>query len=343
MSRIVAVLSLLIALALPGFAVGAPCKYYDNIPSAYPDAREVPGPFRLNVEFGDIARIDPNIPVGGVLKKITLSLADLVDADGQPQPYGAIYCLPDMIGGQTFSNDVGPATAIPKVYASGIPGIGVRIWVFDPSCCTFPHHNPATGGGAQLGSNRWGLDLIKTGPIGAGGTIAGQIASDTIDRENQVFYVMGLKTPIIVVPNTPTCDVSTPDVRVALDADDVSSYTSVSMARGDKDFKVSLACSGGDPGTSIPVYLSLADQTLPTNTTQALTLTSASTASGVGIQILRNGTPISLDPALNKFKVQTVLPGNTSIDVPFKARYIRTGNMTAGSVEAIATFTMEYQ
>jgi len=337
MSRIVAAVFVLLALALPGFAVGAPCKYYNDIYKT----REVRGPFQYIVDFGNLATIDTSIAVGQTLKRLSVSTGSILDADGNPMDTALLSCDPDLIQNVYFTNDVGPATAIPTVYQTDIPGIGLRITI---NGYVFPYVRYFAAGGVYTYPNYvMQLDLVKTGPIGAGGTLEGRFGTESIGRENQVYAGFYIKQPIVLVPSNPTCTVSTPDVQVALDPDDVASYTSVNMTRGEKDFKVSLACSGGDPGTSTPVYLSLADQTLPANTTQALTLTSASTASGVGIQILRNGAPISLDPALNKFKVQDVLPGNSTIDIPFKARYVRTGTMGAGTVEAIAVFTMDYQ
>lgn len=337
MKKIITGTSLLLALVLPASAMAA-CNYTTEIYS-----RVVNGPFQFVFDPFTIS-IDPNIPVGGVLARQTISQRKVLDADGNLWSSAGLVCDTPLV---TVDANVtsGPLTALPNVYETGIPGIGLRIvesgrplsvwplsWFYSSSTKVLV--NPTT---------ELDLEFVKTGPITGGGAISGNVAQYIATGPGVVIVGMGPSSPIIVVPAVPTCSTTTPDVLVNLDAADVGGFATTGSTLSEKAFNVSLSCSGGNAGTKTSVFMSLADQTTPANTTQTLSLTSASTATGVGVQVLRNDVPISWVSSTNRFKVQDVLPGNSTVDIPFKARYIRTGAMTAGLVQGIATFTMEYQ
>jgi len=115
-------------------------------------------------------------------------------------------------------------------------------------------------------------------------------------------------------------------------------------------FPIDLACSGGDPGTSVKVYATLTDNTNPGNTSQVLSLTSDSTAQGVGIQVLKNGTVLGYGPDAstpgntNQWEAGVVNVGTNNFRIPLQARYVQTGpNVTPGIANGRATFTMSYQ
>ncbi|QGW66409.1 fimbrial protein [Lysobacter soli] len=191
--------------------------------------------------------------------------------------------------------------------------------------------------------------FYKVGPITQGGPLTGIIAQ-------RFFHAYGVASPgflaiqiggggIIIQPSFPTCSVSTPDVVVSLDQASAADFSSVGSALGEKDFNVSLACSGGDPSSSTNLHMFLTDQTTPANQTNILSLTSGSTAAGVGVQIVNNGTPVTFgqtSAAPTTDITRNIVVNTPTVDIPLKARYVRTGNMTAGSVTAIATFTTTY-
>jgi type 1 fimbria pilin len=96
------------------------------------------------------------------------------------------------------------------------------------------------------------------------------------------------------------------------------------------------------------VLITLTDAVEASNRTTTLKTTADSTAQGIGVQILNSaGTPVAFGP-------DSALPGNTNqwtvgsspngtLQVPLTARYVRTGAVNAGTVRALATFTMSYQ
>jgi type 1 fimbria pilin len=143
---------------------------------------------------------------------------------------------------------------------------------------------------------------------------------------------------------SPTCSVSVPSVAVAMPAAEARAFSSgVGAVAAPQAFSLSLSCV-----TGATVSITLTDNVNPANRGTALNLTKDSTAKGIGVQILNSvGTPIAFGP-------DSSTPGNTNqwkigaspngtLQVPLTARYVRTGNVSPGSVKALATFTMSYQ
>lgn len=94
------------------------------------------------------------------------------------------------------------------------------------------------------------------------------------------------------------------------------------------------------------MHMFLTDQTTQANQTNILSLTPASTATGVGVQILDGTSPVvfgQVGTAPTTDITRNIVVGTPTVDIPLKARYVRTGNMTAGTVTAIATFTVDYR
>lgn len=349
MSRFFAALSLLIAFALPTAAFALPCKYYDqsvyqpggaNFPAPGDPAHERPGPFTLLVQPpSSLVKVDPKVANGTVLATQTVSTGWVLDANGVPAELGVINC-DQAIDGARYEM-VGQPTAYTGVYQTSVPGIGIQIvqWPF----VWGPGVRQTTG--QLVPGNSYTIKYYKIGPITQGGTISEVIGTSTIMYNTQRWFNVGFKDPIVIVPTVPTCSVSTPDVQVSLDSDTVASFTAVGMTRDEKDFNVSLACSGGDASTSTTMHMFLSDQTTPSNQTNILTLDPSSTATGVGVQILNGSTPIVFGPtstAPTTDITRNIVVNTPTVDIPLKARYVRTGNMTAGSVTAIATFTTTY-
>jgi len=80
-----------------------------------------------------------------------------------------------------------------------------------------------------------------------------------------------------------------------------------------------------------------------TNPNGTLQLTPTSTAKGVGIQVLRNGSPVEFD-ATTMYTVSSYTPGSATASEPFAVRYIQTGpSVSGGSVEAVMTVLVAYR
>jgi type 1 fimbria pilin len=119
-----------------------------------------------------------------------------------------------------------------------------------------------------------------------------------------------------------------------------------SSAGAPADFKLTTLC-----GSGVKLYATMTDGSDPGNTGNILKPAEGTTASGVGVQIFRDGLPISFGPDssasgnTNQWYIGTANSGSSEVFViPLKARYVQTeANMVAGAVKARATVTFSYQ
>lgn len=121
------------------------------------------------------------------------------------------------------------------------------------------------------------------------------------------------------------------------------------MTTGEAPFTIGLDCGIGD--TNINVKYTFTDISDPANTTSTLGLTKgSSTASGLAIQVLEGGTPVSYGPdssmigTTNQRDFGTVTASGGQLSKSFIVRYLRTASpLVPGKVNAGMTITMSYQ
>jgi type 1 fimbria pilin len=254
------------------------------------------------------------------------------------------------------------ANGFSDVYQTSIAGLGVR-YTFDPSS------SQCTAGSAVLANGSLRITCPFNGPIDGPymaanisvtatfivtGTIPSGASSFATAPVVTITYTQSdqggswNQTPLFSgsgsgVLTRATCSVNQTSVAVTLPTANTRSFASVGDVAAPQSFSLSLACS-----TGATVMITLTDGTNPANRSTALQLTAGSTAQGVGVQVLNStGAPVAFGP-------DSPTPGNTNqwtigaspngtLQVPLTARYVRTGNVSAGSVKALATFTMSYQ
>jgi type 1 fimbria pilin len=146
--------------------------------------------------------------------------------------------------------------------------------------------------------------------------------------------------------SVPSCSVTTPDIVVTLPTVSSSAFQGVGATAGTTMLNLGLQCDA-----NAKPAISITDSAAPSNQTNALTLASGSSATGLGVQILYQMTPMFFGPATYSYTTSsTSNTSNVSLgtlsgtqNVVFQARYIRTAaSVTAGTVRALATFTMNY-
>jgi len=341
MKKIIATLSLLAAVVLPASAMAGDCIWKNSL------GQVVPGPFHLTAPPMTAADLNPNVAIGQLMRPpLTIVLTTQSDNTGAPLPggQGTATCTP-ALGNMRYQ---GIGVAVNNVYPTGIPGIGVRIhfsgatvndyWPFTDNVDYDQRGYLGLNTGAQLQ-----LEFIKTAASVGAGTMTGRIGEWTPTIAGIPYIVVDLSS-LTLKPNGPTCALTTPDVTVDLASEDASALNAAGYL-GEKDFKINLACSGGDANTLTTMHMFLTDQTSQGTRDDKLSLAAGSTATGVGIQILNNDTPVTFGPDLSgtTTKIDKAIPqGVATVDIPLKARYVRAGTATAGAVKAIATFTVTY-
>lgn len=196
------------------------------------------------------------------------------------------------------------------------------------------------------------VELIKTGPITAGGVLTGKFAywyggqgSNVIGDYASYTWSGG---GVVVQPILPTCKVSTSSIAVPLKDVSAHIFTGIGKTSSGQSFNITLLCSGGTTGPDTNIYVTLTDQTDPGNFSDTLRLTNDSTASGIGIQVLFGTTVIKYGPdssaAGNKNQWKAGSYGQGAFQIPLTARYIQTAPaVKGGTANGRATFTMSYQ
>jgi type 1 fimbria pilin len=299
-----------------------------------------------------------SIPMGATSGQTVLTLP--------PSAFQA-QCLLD--GGTTSGTIISnlatvtaPAPGFNDVYPTNVPGPGVR-YTFD-SDATCDTHNLSMKSGAiaisclvsdPASSGKWmnsnmtiTPSLVVTGTVKGGASVLSSAPIVTFTFTIKNTSGSWAKDPLYLAAATgtlmtATCSVQTPGIAVTLPTVATRSFASVGATAGSQAFSLTFACAAG-----AQISIVITDAVDPTNRTNVLKLGAESTAKGIGVQILKNGsTPVLFGPDAVGQSVQNQwLIGaspNGLLELPLSARYIRTGDLSAGSIKALATFTMSYQ
>jgi type 1 fimbria pilin len=206
-------------------------------------------------------------------------------------------------------------------------------------------------GPSQLGANvlRGTLELVK---IGTPTTGSGQFnAYGTVNAKEYANAGNPSNSRInfsytILNTSVPSCSVTTKDVAVSMPYLTTSALQGIGKTVGTTPLNLGLQC---EPNANPSI--SFTDSANPSNQSNTLALAPGSTATGLGIQILYQTTPVVFGPAAytyttsNTPTINSLALGSMSgaQTVPLQARYIQTGSTVApGMIRAVATFTMTY-
>jgi len=296
-----------------------------------PSTQPVTGPATIS--------FDPNVANGTILWTGNLNVA---------------ASSSDCIGGTasiTYTG-IGPQEMTYHTYGTGIAGVGVRLKFITQSCnngAWFPIVCTGNWTPVTIVAHSITVEFVKIGTVTAGGTVSGIFSTwSTNIAASPVWAYYTWASPIHIAPAVPTCTVTTPTIAVTMGSVPLTSFTGVGSTSASQPFNISLTCSGGAGAAYTNVYTTLTDATNPSNVSNTLFLTASSTAQGVGIQVLNNGTPVNFGPDSSSIgNVNQWFAGaaqNGVFNIPLTARYVQTGStVSPGSANARATFTMSYQ
>jgi len=251
------------------------------------------------------------------------------------------------IDGQTYN-----------VYESGVPGVGFVVGVKDTNATSYiPLYGtqvqtfPASGTPTTASKLGWAarVTFVKTSDHLQSGTytipsqyIVTLTAQDLLGDTATSYIQLGAGSLNVTASG---CTVSGSDnLSVNMGSFRQDSFPSAGSTAGSQPIQVQLLCDAG-----VTVKAVLTDQSKQTNISNIISLTSDSTAAGIGVQFFYDGSAVSLGPddssagTTNQFLVKTSTSPNEMISIPFDVKYIRTGEVTAGSANAIASITFSYQ
>lgn len=261
-----------------------------------------------------------------------------------------------LIGVKSYlsSNSVASNGAV--IYKTNIPGIGITIggitcggsnsrfvgqtsglrwygadWIY---MC-------ATSGTTATWASAPSIQLYKIDSASSGqlsGQIGSMIAGTALIEPSSGSWQSEVPISLSGTVTVVACSISTSSIQVPLDDVLASSLTAVGSTAKPKDFSLGLNC---DAGARINVSMA-GQQHSDTSATGVLQLSnplSAGTATGVGIQILYNSSPMPLN---TNMVLKTSAGGVETF--PFTARYYQTrGSVTTGTANATATLNITYQ
>lgn len=175
------------------------------------------------------------------------------------------------------------------------------------------------------------IELIKTASSIGGGTLSGIVARVYTDNADNIIMYWVLNGEI----HASGCIVNSgQDLNITLDDVQKKDLSGVGSTWGQSSAEdIQLTCNKGTN-----VYVTFTG-TQAADSTDASILANNGSAKGLGVQLLNSqGTPYVMGS-----KVAAVTNSGTSVTIPVSARYIRTGDLSAGSVEASATYTLDYE
>lgn len=326
-----------VCVSIPGNAAPRP-----TIPASISSARDAQIPGTL-VEAGSLS----NITAPGGLTE-----------DCNPNKWDAkLFGTSALVPNVTYLFE---GQSVP-VYETGIPGIGFAAMVRlkHPSVVgpwhaltseTLSEPTPANGNGNKQVGPEFRLALVFSGSLVTGSyknpqkTIGQSGIYSSTQNTTHTLYLPALSVNV----TTDGCSL-TSGTHNTIPLPGI--YGGALKAVGDvsdasKNLSVSVACRG-----KVSVHVTMTDINQPANTGNTLSLSPTSGASGVGVQLFRQGnaTPIRFGPDsaakgnTNQWFVDEVNDGGT-VTIPLVAKYVKTApTITPGTVDARASFTFSYQ
>ncbi len=294
------------------------------------------------VNFGTLPSFDPTVRDGTVLAR--------AESEMQNEMTFINACNPQYVGRMEYSG-IGPMDARTNTFPSGIAGIGLRVGkIYGGSVIWWNQlidNNGGVSGITFMPNYTFVVELVKVGPITAGGTLRGDIGKVSLLDHGQVPILVRLGGSVAIKPLVPSCKVTTPKIAVPLGTVPMSTLNRDGQS-ADKSFDINLQCSGGTQGATTRMFITLTDGTNAGNRSTVLGLAPGSAAEGVGVQIMNKSTPVSLGPDSsatgNPNQWFVTEAGNKNVTIPLSARYVVNGApLKAGKADAVATFTMSYQ
>jgi len=272
------------------------------------------------VSFGTLPSFDPTVPDGTVLGRVQGSMGDIsTSISGCKNP--------DTIGSADYTG-IGALSSRFSTYPTSIAGIGIRVGN------TYKNNNnvqwwasyrvdySGVAGMFFLPDYAFVLELVKTGPITAAGTLSGDIGKVTLTTHGQVAILVRLGGSVAVKPLVPSCTVSTRKISVPMGSVAVATLNRDGVGPG-QNFAINLQCTGGTRGATTRMFTTLTDASNSGNRSDVLGLTPGSTAKGVGVRIMNQSTPVSYGPdssaAGNPNQWFVTETGNQGVDIPLTA------------------------
>lgn len=294
----------------------------------------------MTFQMPAVIRVDSDAPVGTVVYENSMESGEItISCSGQDEWIRKGYL--------TLSAADAREDVLPGVYKTNVPGIGVRSAA---STEQFPSYfqsdlvRPWATVGQRHGSAKWTAVFRAAAQL----VVIGEVKSGDLDTQSLASeetlggaIVGGIHfSPTHVQITTNTCNLVDKNIYVPLKTINAGDFEGqYSDILTDSSFKIDI--TDCEAGTRVDYQFTRAGSTGVTNDNILDIATGERAASGVGIQILdKNNTVITFD---QDYTAINSASEKENIEVPLKARYIKTGEVKPGEVEAVATFNVFYR
>lgn len=327
--------------------------------------RPAPGPMTFHLNVGAVY-VPRDAAVGSVIGQLDRPFST-VTSEGRyvycNNIAGSILTFNARAVAPIFSGSLPPVEGedvTGKIFETGIPGIGARIKLRHPfdgvaGDSFVPLTPPTVPFNAQLFNAtpvplritvlEGNVTLVKTGTIAPGPQTVDRTLFDS--RFSMIPKAFDFQLTGTVIQAQ--CDVSTvSDDPVKLGEWSTSAFTGPGYGTPKVDFNIVLGNCEVDPGDINVAWAHIRLDGVNGSTPIAgveggFTLTTDSTAKGIGIQILRSDgiTPVPLG---RDIPLMPISPGNTVLDL--SARFYQTGDtrdIVAGDAKGSLSFTISFQ
>lgn len=284
--------------------------------------------------------VEPDTPVGTIIYEESINSA-LIDMECQ-------VTSNKNKGYVTLTDADARNEVLEGVYQTNVPGIGIRMAEardktpsFNSANIVTPMHfySYGSGGWSTIHTTYYAaLQLVVTENVDDGYLDTSRLTA--ADKWGQEVVAQILVSPTSVHIKTNTCNLVDKNIYVPLKTVSVDNFNSqYSEVLTDSSFKIAIAdCRSG---TQIDYQFNSAGSTGVTDGNILAITSGDSAASGVGIQILdKNNNVLSFD---RTYTAVSSTSANAVAEIPLKARYVKTGSVKAGKVDAIATFELFYR
>ena len=257
----------------------------------------------------------------------------------------------DIYQGYTILSDADLVTnsTLEKVYATNIPGIGFRAgWgnnagsPLSSSSLIYPWHIGSSKVRSKDGyypiTLNAAVELVVTGSIKSGLLDTSKLVADWKYDDIVIGQLRFTSTSINVQANT--CNLVEKNITVPLSPMTTSEFNSTfSDIVSDSRFQIQLdQCAAN---VQVDYKFTTAGSTGVSNGHTLNIATGSGAAEGVGIQILDSNNNVLLFD--KDYTAVAKTTENQVVSIPLKARYIKTGTIRGGDVNAVATFEVNYR
>ncbi|HIH4877885.1 TPA: fimbrial protein [Citrobacter braakii] len=296
----------------------------------------------LDMAIGRVV-VPPDLPVGSVIVSRDWTMSASGGASYRCSAGTNRFAAKIVVPGAT---DLGN-----KIYSTNVDGIGLRfsrggttVNIIYPDVYS-TNANRSTE--YSLEGSRFTLEVIKTASVTGSGTLAaGRYTSyDWENGADPILETFLSANAITVV--SPSCTVlSGKNMNVDIGTIKRSDLNGVDTTAGGKDFIIQLQCSGGVSESGFANIHTTFSGNLATGTTAAqgvlINEKSGNTAAkGIGVQVLKDGTPLEFS---KKYNIGTLQTQETRyITLPYRARFYQYASTTStGEVESHMIFNLTY-